>query len=62
MSFSSLPIIVLLVVIAVIAFSGMINWRKKAALKPNLAAVRHETEGEILKEHEKEHKKRKEEN
>ena len=37
MSFSSLPIIVLLVVIAVIAFSGMINWRKKAALKPNLA-------------------------
>jgi hypothetical protein len=39
-----------------------INWRKKAALKPNLAAIRHETEAEILEEHKKEQKKEKEEN
>jgi len=46
----SLPAIILTVLFAVIAISIIVNWRKKAALKPNLAAVRHEREADILEE------------
>lgn len=46
--------ITLVTLIAIIAFSLILSWRKRAVLKPNLADLRHETEAEILKEHEKE--------
>lgn len=50
----SFTTIILLAIFAIIAISVIFNWRKRAALKPNLAQIRHETEAEILTEHENE--------
>jgi len=44
--------IVLTIVLAILVFSLILSWRKKAALKPNLAQIRDETEADILTEHE----------
>ncbi|MEL7565367.1 MAG: hypothetical protein AAGU27_10825 [Dehalobacterium sp.] len=44
--------IILFIVLAILVFSLVLSWRKKAALKPNLAQMRHETEADILAEHE----------
>ena len=37
----SLPAIIIIAIFAVITLSVIFNWRKRAALKPNLAAIRH---------------------
>ena len=54
MSTISFTTIILSILLAVLVFSLFLSWRKRAALKPNLAQIRHETEAEILKDQEKE--------
>lgn len=60
---TNLSTLILIAIFAIIAISIALNWRKRAALKPNLANRRHETEAEILLEKEDhENNKKKEEN
>lgn len=49
----NLTTLILIAIFAILVASFLLSWRKKAALKPNLAQERHETEADILEDREK---------